>query len=125
MKKSGIKQIHGLGTIKNIKDLRDKVNRAKNNPTELTNLLCKDFNIRQNDQDRQVTFDIANNEETYIRKNLEIKPERPKNKNKNIPKKRPSFQELIRLNSKNTGFYNKGCYLLSFYNQNFKGNRFY
>lgn len=65
MKKSGIKQIHGLGTIKNIKDLRDKVNRAKNNPTELTNLLCKDFNIRQNDQDRWVTFDIANNEETY------------------------------------------------------------
>lgn len=55
----------GLGTIKNIKDLRDKVNRAKNNPTELTNLLCKDFNIRQNDQDKWITFDIANNEETY------------------------------------------------------------
>lgn len=55
----------GLGTIKNIKDLRDKVNRAKNNPTELVNLLCKDFNIRQNDQDKWLTFDIANNEETY------------------------------------------------------------
>jgi len=55
----------GLGTIKNIKDLRDKVNRAKNNPTELTNLLCKDFNIRQNDQDKWLTFDIANNEEMY------------------------------------------------------------
>lgn len=55
----------GLGTIKNIKDLRDKVNRAKNNPSELTNLLCKDFNIRQNDQDKWITFDIANNEETY------------------------------------------------------------
>lgn len=55
----------GLGTIKNIKDLRDKVNRAKNNPAELTNLLCKDFNIRQNDQDKWITFDIANNEETY------------------------------------------------------------
>lgn len=55
----------GLGTIKNIKDLRDKVNRAKNNPTELTNLLCKDFNIRQNDQDKWLTFDIANNEETF------------------------------------------------------------
>ena len=55
----------GLGTIKNIKDLRDKVNRAKNNPNELTNLLCKDFNIRQNDQDKWITFDIANNEETY------------------------------------------------------------
>lgn len=60
----------GLGTIKNIKDLRDKVNRAKNNPTELTNLLCKDFNIRQNDQDKWLTFDIANNENTYNVKEL-------------------------------------------------------
>ena len=55
----------GLGTIKNIKDLRDKVNRAKNNPTELVNLLCKDFNIRQNEQDKWITFDIANNEVTF------------------------------------------------------------
>lgn len=55
----------GLGTIKNIKDLRDKVNRAKNNPIELVNLLCKDFNIRQNEQDKWITFDIANNEEKY------------------------------------------------------------
>ena len=55
----------GLGTIKNIKDLRDKVNRAKNNPTELVNLLCKDFNVRQNEQDKWITFDIANNEETF------------------------------------------------------------
>lgn len=55
----------GLGTIKNIKDLRDKVNRVKNNPSELVNLLCKDFNIRQNEQDKWITFDIANNEETY------------------------------------------------------------
>ena len=60
----------GLGTIKNIKDLRDKVNRAKNNPTELVNLLCKDFNIRQNDQDKWLTFDIVNNEETYDMDNL-------------------------------------------------------
>ena len=60
----------GLGTIKNIKDLRDKVNRAKNNPTELVNLLCKDFNIRQNDQDKWLTFDIANNEETYDMEDL-------------------------------------------------------
>lgn len=55
----------GLGTIKNVKDLRDKVNRAKNNPSELPNLLCKDFNIRQNDQDKWLTFDIVNNEEKF------------------------------------------------------------
>jgi len=70
MKKSGIKQIHGLGTIKNIKDLRDKVNRAKNNPNELTNLLCKDFNIRQNEQNNWLTFDVANNEATFDINNL-------------------------------------------------------
>lgn len=55
----------GLGTIKNIKDLRDKVQRAQNNPSEIPNLLCKDFNIRQNDQDKWLSFDTVNNEETY------------------------------------------------------------
>ena len=60
----------GLGTIKNIKDLRDKVNRARNNPTELTNLLCKDFNVRQNDQDKWLTFDIVNNEEIFNMEDL-------------------------------------------------------
>lgn len=70
MRKSGIKRIHGLGTIKNIKDLRDKVNRAKNNPSELTNLLCKDFNIRQNEQNNWLTFDVANNEATFDINNL-------------------------------------------------------
>ncbi len=55
----------GLGTIKSIKDLRDKVNRAKNKPTELANLLCKDFNIRENEQDKWLTFDIVNNEKTF------------------------------------------------------------
>ena len=55
----------GLGTIKNIKDLRDKVQRAINNPNELTNLLCKDFNVRQNNQDRWLDYETANNESTY------------------------------------------------------------
>ena len=55
----------GLGTIKNIRDLRDKVNRAKNNPTELANLLCKDFNVRQNEQDKWLMFDIIDNPSTY------------------------------------------------------------
>ena len=55
----------GLGTIKNIKDIRDKVNRAKNNPSELVNLLCKDFNVRQNEQDKWLPFDVINNEATF------------------------------------------------------------
>lgn len=60
----------GLGVIKNLKTLREKVNAAKNSPDKLTNLLCKDFNVRQNDQDKWLTFDIANNEETYTVKDL-------------------------------------------------------
>ena len=54
-----------LGVIKNIKDLRDKVIRAKNNPTELTNLLCKDFNVRQTDMTTWLTFEQLNNESKY------------------------------------------------------------
>ena len=54
-----------LGVIKSIKDLRDKVARAKSNPIELVNLLCKDFNIRQNSVNAWLTFDDLNNEEIY------------------------------------------------------------
>lgn len=54
-----------LGVIKSIKDLRDKVERAKNNPIELVNLLCKDFNIRQNSINAWLTFEELNNEAIY------------------------------------------------------------
>lgn len=54
-----------LGTIKSIKALREKVERAKNNPIELVNLLCKDFNVRQNSINAWLTFDDLNNEEIY------------------------------------------------------------
>lgn len=60
----------GLGVIKNIKDLRDKVQRAKNNPTEIVDLLCKDFNIRQNEQDKWLDFDIINNEAKWSKDDL-------------------------------------------------------
>ena len=54
-----------LGTIKRMDDIRSKVNRAKNNPTELTNLLCKDFNIRMTSDEKWLTFETANNTETF------------------------------------------------------------
>lgn len=54
-----------LGKIKSIKTLREKVERAKNNPIELVNLLCKDFNVRQNTINAWLTFDDLNNEEIY------------------------------------------------------------
>ncbi len=54
-----------LNVIKSLKDLRDKVERAKANPIELVNLLCKDFNIRQNSINAWLTFEDLNNEEIY------------------------------------------------------------
>lgn len=54
-----------LGSIKSIKDLREKVERAKANPIELVNLLCKDFNIRQNTINAWLTYDDLNNERIY------------------------------------------------------------
>lgn len=54
-----------LGVIKSIKDLREKVERAKVNPIELVNLLCKDFNIRQNSVNAWLSFDDLNNEKIY------------------------------------------------------------
>lgn len=54
-----------LGVIKSIKDMREKVERAKANPIELVNLLCKDFNIRQNSLNAWLTFDDLNNERIY------------------------------------------------------------
>ena len=54
-----------LGVIKSVKDLREKVERAKANPIELVNLLCKDFNIRQNSMNAWLSFDDLNNEKIY------------------------------------------------------------
>ena len=60
-----IKANPALGVIKSTKDLREKVERAKANPIELVNLLCKDFNIRQNGLNAWLTFDDLNNEKIY------------------------------------------------------------
>ena len=54
-----------LGTIKQYKYLAEMVQLAKDSPSRKKGVLCKDFNIRQNDQDKWITFDIANNEEMY------------------------------------------------------------
>jgi len=54
-----------LGSIKSLKSIREKVERAKANPIELVNLLCKDFNVRQNTINSWLTFDELNNEEIY------------------------------------------------------------
>jgi len=54
-----------LGGIKKIEDLRLKVERAKNNPADLTGILTKDFNIRETSKTAWLSFDDINNEETF------------------------------------------------------------
>lgn len=55
----------GLGTIKKIKGIRDKVARAKIKPDELKNLLCKDFNIRETSVSSWLSYEDLNNDATY------------------------------------------------------------
>lgn len=50
----------GLGTIKNAKTLKDKVEKAKKNPIMVKNLLCKEFNIRETSSEAWLTFEQAN-----------------------------------------------------------------
>ncbi len=54
-----------LGTIKSKDALKDKVERAKANPNELVNLLCKDFNVRMIGDDHWLSYDDVKNELTY------------------------------------------------------------
>lgn len=51
----------GLGTIKNYKQLADKVKKAQANPSLVKNLVCKEFNIRETSSEAWLTFDQLNN----------------------------------------------------------------
>jgi phage terminase large subunit-like protein len=55
----------GLGSIKKLDTLNNKVLKAKNNPKLLANLLCKDFNIRETVAGSWLNFEDINNEETF------------------------------------------------------------
>ena len=55
----------GLGTIKKLADIKDKVKRAAQSPRDLTGVLVKDFNIIENSASTWMTFDDLNNEETF------------------------------------------------------------
>ena len=63
----------GLGTIKSITDLREKVDRALKNSTLIKNLLCKEFNIRQTSEQAWLNFETILNEAKY-----DIKALRPR-----------------------------------------------
>ena len=55
----------GLGTIKSYKFIRDKINKAKNSPKELVNILCKDFNIPQTSDEKWLTYETAINKAVF------------------------------------------------------------
>lgn len=55
----------GLGTIKNEKTLRAKVDKAKQNPALVKNLVCKEFNIRETSSEAWLSFEQLDNRETF------------------------------------------------------------
>jgi len=54
-----------LGAIKKVDDLQIKVQRAKQNPVELSGVLCKEFNIRETVKTAWLSFDAINNTNTF------------------------------------------------------------
>ncbi len=54
-----------LGAIKKTDDLTVKVQRAKQNPVELSGVLCKEFNIRETVQSAWLSFDAINCTDTF------------------------------------------------------------
>lgn len=65
-----IKANPGLGTIKSMEQLQDKVKRAKLNPLLVKNLVCKDFNIRETTATAFLTYEEVLNTETFDLKEL-------------------------------------------------------
>lgn len=55
----------GLGTIKQYKYLTEQVQRAKDDISSKKGVLCKDFNVRSNTEEKWLDFDVVNNEETF------------------------------------------------------------
>lgn len=55
----------GLGTTKQYKYLVEQVERAKADLSSKKGILCKDFNIRSNSEEKWLDFDTVNNEEMF------------------------------------------------------------
>lgn len=60
----------GLGTIKNLKTLQQKVERAQKNPLLVKNLVCKEFNIRETSTEAWLTYEQIDNQATFDIKQL-------------------------------------------------------
>ncbi len=55
----------GLGILKSVTYMKNKVLKAINNPSSLPNLLCKDFNVRQTSTRSWLKYEELNNESEY------------------------------------------------------------
>lgn len=60
-----IKANPGLGTIKNVKTLREKVEKAKSNGRLVKNLVCKEFNVRETSTEAWLSFEELLNEQHF------------------------------------------------------------
>ena len=63
----------GLGSIKKLETLRTKVKKAKDNPSHVKNLVCKEFNIRETSTEAWLTFEALDNRELFEVKKLKPK----------------------------------------------------
>ncbi|MFZ5352750.1 MAG: terminase large subunit [Bacillota bacterium] len=63
----------GLGTIKNLKTLAEKVKKAQANPLLVKNLVCKEFNIRETSSEAWLPFETIYNPATFDIKELQPK----------------------------------------------------
>jgi len=60
----------GLGTIKNLELLREKVQKAMKDPSQVKNLVCKEFNIRETSTEAWLTWEQIENRQRYDLKAL-------------------------------------------------------
>lgn len=60
----------GLGTIKNLEQLKSKVDKAMQNPMLVKNLVCKEFNIRETSSESWLSFEVLNNTATFLLSDL-------------------------------------------------------
>ena len=63
----------GLGTIKNLKTLAAKVEKAKQNPSLVKNLVCKEFNIRETSSEAWLTFEELDNTAVFDIKSMKAR----------------------------------------------------
>ena len=56
----------GLGTIKNLRTLEEKVTRAKQTPALVKNLVCKEFNIRETSSEAWLSFEQLDNRDLFL-----------------------------------------------------------